>query len=345
MHAEPMRPPDPVISAFICSESIQISSGLQTKMAQHINSFIQALAAREEFRERYSRYRDPIREDRMLWRAQSLRHIVHLLPGESILELGSGANEFTRQLHKVTRGENLITAVTFRSGRGVEASLPSEVEHLRLESFPGTLEGRTFDVIVGIDMMDERNCAALLQRVFQFLKPGGQMIFYESNPWNPVLKLRRTVLRLLGRKDTRKLLSRPRLYELLSEIGFTKILAVYNDFVYAPLNRPLVWLLRNLSILLENVPGVQTLAGSILLYAQKPGMRAFAAPPLYAHAQLRRAVSVVVPCHNEDMNLRPLVLRLVGLYREYLHEIILVDDNSTDSTADVIRALSMELPS
>ena len=46
----------------------------------------------------------------------------------------------------------------------------------------------------------------------------------------------------------------PRLYGLLSEIGFIRVYAVYNDFVFAPLTRPLIWLLRNLSILLENAP-------------------------------------------------------------------------------------------
>jgi len=44
------------------------------------------------------------------------------------------------------------------------------------------------------------------------------------------------------------------------------------------------------------------------------------------------------------MNIRPLVARLVGLYGDYLHEIVLVDDNSTDETANVIRTLQAEEP-
>jgi len=31
-----------------------------------------------------------------------------------------------------------------------------------------------------------------------------------------------------------------------------------------------IWFLRNLSIILENMPGLRTLAGSIVLHAQKP---------------------------------------------------------------------------
>ena len=209
---------------------------------------------------------------------------------------------------------------------------------------PGPLEGRTFDLVVAIDLMDERNCASLLQLIYKLLKPGGQIVLYESNPWNPVLRLRRVLLRWFGRTDVRRLLSRPRLYELLSEVGFTRILAAYNDFVYAPLNPQLVWLLRNVSILFENFPGLQTLAGSILIYGQRPGVRSVTAVSLYEHECLRRAVSVVIPCHNEEMNLRPLVSRLLGLYGEYLHEIVLVDDNSTDDTAAVIRSIATECP-
>jgi hypothetical protein len=141
------------------------------------------------------------------------------------------------------------------------------------------------------------------------------------------------------------LLSRPDLYELISEIGFIRVFAVFNDFVYAPLTQPLVWFLRNLSILLENAPGIRTLAGSILIHAQKPP-RIVERPKisLFEHEQLRHAVSVVIPCHNEEMNIESLITHLKNFYGEYIHEIIPVDDNSQDNTAGVIRRLAAEDP-
>ena len=51
---------------------------------------------------------------------------------------------------------------------------------------------------------------------------------------------------------------------------------------------------------------------------------------------LRAFPSVVIE------NLRPLVDRLRELYGEYVHEVILVDDNSTDSTRSVIESLRPE---
>jgi len=305
------------------------------------SALVSTLAVRERYRDEYWRKRDPIAEDRLLWRAQTIRHTVHLLPGQTILELGSGEGLFTRALLHVTRGENPITSVTFQKCGGRPNASSDQVEILHASKLPGPLTGRRFDFVVGMDLLDRRNSAWLLQVVHQLLAPGGEAIFYESNPWNPVHKLRWTLSRLVGRRDPRFLLSRPQLYELLSEIGFVRVFAVYNDFVYAPLTRPLVWLLRNLSILLENAPGVRVMAGSILLHAQKPPRKQEPrAVSLFRHESLRRSVSVVVPCHNEETNVGPLVERLLDLYGEYVHEVVLVDDNSTDRTAEVIRDLA-----
>lgn len=304
---------------------------------------LETLALRERYRDWYRRHRDPIVENRMLWRAQAFRHLVHLLPGQTVLELGCGAGTFTRQLARASRSENPITAVTFDPDAARPAGLPDAVTFASASSLPGRLEGRRFDYVVAMDLLDRRNCSPVLRQAYELLNPGGEVVLYQSNPWNVVLKMRRALSRLGGQRDPRLLLSRPQLYELLSEIGFVRIFARYNDFVYAPLTRRLIWFLRNLSVVLENTPGIQTLAGSILVHAQKPPRpRKRASVSLFAHEPLRRAVSVVIPCLNEEMNIAPLVRRLNALYGEYIHEIIPVDDGSTDGTRRVVQQLADE---
>jgi SAM-dependent methyltransferase len=302
------------------------------------------LAMREAHRDWYLRHRDPIAEDRMRWRAHTFRQLVHLLPGQSILELGCGEGALTRQLLYVSRGENPITAVTFQSGL-TRAPHDSPVTVVDASSFPGPIGGQRFDLIIGMDLLDSRTSSAMLQHAHELLNPGGEVVFFESNPWNVVLRSRRAAARMLGRRDPRALVSRPELYELMSEVGFIRVFAVFTDFVYAPLTRRLIWLLRNLSIVLENAPGIRTLAGAILVHAQKPPRVAkHVTRPLCEHEALRGSVSVVVPCHNEEMNIRPLVMRLRQLYDDYLHEIILVDDNSTDGTREIVHELAVEDP-
>jgi glycosyltransferase involved in cell wall biosynthesis len=190
-------------------------------------------------------------------------------------------------------------------------------------------------------MLDKRSKDWLLHFIYNLLEPGGQALFYESNPWNIILKVRRAVAYLAGHEDPRLLLSRAELCELLSEVGFIGIFAVFNDFVYAPLTRQVVWALRNLSIVLENTPGVRTLAGSIILHAQKPPRRIKNLPVSLAMPErFLRAVSIVVPCHNEEMNVELLVSRLYNLFGTCIHEIVLVDDNSNDSTRNLISRLA-----
>ena len=314
-------------------------------MSTSHQSILQTLSLRERYRDDYRRRRDPICEDRLLWRAQTFRHLVHLMPGQSVLELGCGDGLFTRQLSRVSRGENPLTAATFDREAPRPKALPEKAEFLTLSALPGALHGRQFDFVVAMDLLDRVNCAEVLNIVYDLLTPGGRVLFYESNPWNAVLKLRRFVARLVGKSDPRRLLSRPELYELISEVGFIRIWAVFNDFVYHPLTRSMVWVLRNLSILLENAPVVRTLAGSILIQAQKPPRNpARPSVSLFEHEALRHAVSVVIPCHNEEMNIGPLVSGLREFFGEYLHEIIAVDDNSTDRTREVIEGLAAEDP-
>jgi dolichol-phosphate mannosyltransferase len=303
-------------------------------------SIIETLALREQYRDWYIQHRDPIAEDRMLWRAQTLRHMVHLLPGQTILEVGCGNGHFTQALHRISRGENPITAITFSPTGLQHQQMPRSVEYLSLSDFSDQLASRQFDFIAAMDLLDQRNCAWFLQKIYSLLKPGGEVVLYESNPWNPVHKLRRLVSNWVGRPDPRRLLSQVQLYELLSEIGFVRSFAIFNDFVYAPLTPQLAWLLRNLSIVMENAPMVRRLAGAIVVHTQKPP-RVVAKPKisLCNKDQLRGAVSIVIPCHNEEMNIRPLVDGLRFYYDSYIHEIILVDDNSSDKTKQVIESL------
>lgn len=304
------------------------------------------LAMRERYRDVYWRERDPIISDRLLWRAQTLRHTVHLLPGQSILELGSGEGRFTQALQSVTRGENPITSVSFATRRITELITPSSTEgQPQIVSLPGPLKGRLFDCIVAMDLLDHTDSSELLSVVYGLLAPGGEIIFYESNPWNPVHQLRAALSRLVGRRDPRALLPQSRLYELLSEIGFIRVYSVYNDFVFAPLTRKLIWFLRNASILLENAPLVSRMAGSILLHGQKPPRKKeLNLVSLFRHEALRNAISVVIPAHNEEMNVEPLVSSLLQLYGDYIFEIIVVNDNSRDRTGAVIEELHLAHP-
>src|SRR6266404_8551968 len=123
---------------------------------QQDSSFHSALVVRERYREDYWRKHDPIAEDRLLWRAQTFRHTVHLLPGQTILELACGEGLFTHALLQVCRGENRITTVTFQEPARVPSDIRAEVELLATSDLSSSLAGRHFDYVVAMDLLDRR---------------------------------------------------------------------------------------------------------------------------------------------------------------------------------------------
>jgi len=304
---------------------------------------IDVLARREKHAVDYRSRRDPIASERVVWQAHIFRHLVHLLPGETILEIGSADGAFTRALHDMTRGRNPLVALTATQ----QPAPVADVETAAIDTLPGPVAGRRFQYVVGQNVLDRDNVSYLLEHVFALLSEGGRVIFIESNPWNPMSAVRRMVYHLLGRPYVQGLLSRTRLYELLSEVGFIRVSARFTDFVYRPLapTPTMARIMRAASVLLENMPLVQNLAGRIMLHAQRPP-RAAARPAvsLCRHPGLRNAVSFVIPCHNEEMNIPPLVNGLLSHYGDYVHEIVLVNDNSRDGTAETINRLVAEDP-
>src|SRR6266699_6984243 len=104
-------------------------------------AFHSALAVRERYRDDYWQKYDPIAADRLLWRAQTFRHTVHLLPGQTILELGCGDGLFTDTLSRVSRRENPITAVTFQQPSEAPFDVEATAEFLAISELPGSLAG------------------------------------------------------------------------------------------------------------------------------------------------------------------------------------------------------------
>lgn len=59
---------------------------------------------------------------------------------------------------------------------------------------------------------------------------------------------------------------------------------------------------------------------------------------------MNKKVSVIVPTYKEKDNVRPLVERIDKTLKGYDYEIVFVDDNSPDGTADAARAMAVNYP-
>jgi SAM-dependent methyltransferase len=304
----------------------------------------------EQAREAYwSRYpaTAPVK---LRWRAVTVRHAFHVLPGESILEIGAGSGLWTEQLSGVFRGRNPITAAVFNedlAGRAENRNLPG-VRPVHVADL-GELPAESFDYVIGTAILCHDEYRQNLHAIHRLLKPGGQLLFFENNYWNPQVWLK-NVIPAIGRwagnapcqVGIRKFL----MMQMASHQGFTHVDVIPYDIVHPRTPARLISALQTLAFFVEHVPLVNELCGTLYIWAKKPGSEEARrpSPNLAVHERLRQSTSVVVPCHNEEATIPRLVASLLRHYGDYIHEIVIVNDNSTDGTSAAAREIGRQEP-
>ena len=86
---------------------------------------------------------------KLRWRALTVRHSFHVLPGESILELGAGSGLWTEHLSTVLRGESPITAAVFNDEFAESSPVIPNVKFAKITSLDNDLPPESFDYVVG----------------------------------------------------------------------------------------------------------------------------------------------------------------------------------------------------
>src|SRR5271169_2220885 len=139
----------------------------------------QNLREMEKHRERYWLRYPRTFPLRLRWRATAVRHCFHVLPGETILELGAGSGLWTEHLTAVLRGENPIVAAVFN--RDFAVAPLRKVPNARFQHVTSLadLPAESFDYVVGTAILCHDMYAQNLQAIHRLLKPGGQILFFE----------------------------------------------------------------------------------------------------------------------------------------------------------------------
>jgi dolichol-phosphate mannosyltransferase len=303
----------------------------------------------ERSREAYWRRYSNTSPFKLRWRALTVRHSFHILPGESILELGAGSGLWTEHLASVLRGENPITAAVFNAEF---AQSPREIPNtrfLKVGNFEQDIPAESFDYVVGTAILCHDQFSQNLASIHRLLKPGGQILFFESNYWNPQVFVKNHVKpigRWAGEASCQVGMRRYKLMKAASHQGFTDVEISPYDIVHPRTPRTLIPLLQSSAFVMEHTPLVKEMCGTLYIWAKKPGDEKARRPVvnLATHSSLRDAISVVAPCYNEEMNVPALVEALIQMYDDYIHEIIIVNDNSTDRTGEVGRELARKEP-
>jgi dolichol-phosphate mannosyltransferase len=274
---------------------------------------------------------------KLRWRALMFRHSFHVLPGETILELGAGSGLWTDHLADVLQEQNPVTGAVFNCAL-LRSSKRSSVRFQYVEDLARDFEPEAFDYVVGTAILCHNGYEQNVRALYRLLKPGGQLLFFEANYWNPQVRLKHSVPwvgRKMGNAKCEIGLRKFKLMKMASRQGFTEIDVIPYDIIHPWTPRTLVHSLQSVAFLAEHAPLVREMCGTLYIRAKRPGGPPRSFMNLATHCKLFGTVSFVIPCHNEEMNISRLVDSLVGFYGPYLHEIIIVNDNSTDRTAEV----------
>ena len=306
------------------------------------------LRAMERSREAYWRRYPATSPVKLWWRALTVRHCFHVLPGESILELGAGSGLWTDHLVRALRSENPLTAAVFNEDLAAEACT-RQLPNTRIVHVTNLIDlpPASFDYVVGTAILCHDAYAENLAALYRLLKPGGQLLFFEANYWNPQVFLKSTIRpigRWSGEADCQIGMRKFQLMKYASHQGFTHIEIIPYDIIHPLTPRPLIRTIQSIAFVLEHAPVIRDLCGTLYIWLVKPGAIERPRVNLATHAQLFGSTSIVIPCHNEEKNVRRLVDALIRAYDAYIHEIVMVDDNSTDRTADVVREAALADP-
>jgi len=272
---------------------------------------------------------------KLRWRALAVRHTFHVLPGETILELGAGTGLWAEHLTTVLRGRNPITAAVFNEPFVGSARKLPNVEFVHVRNLSNDLPAENYDYVVGTGILCHELYAQNLKIIHRLLKPGGQILFFEANYWNPQVFLKnfiRPLGRWAGNAECQIGMRKYVLMKVASQQGFVDIDTIPYDIVHPRTPPVFLRALKSLAFLLEHTPVVKDLCGTLYIMAKKPGDEKLRrpSPSLAEHPSLFGSTSFVIPCHNEEANIRPLTEAILNYYGPYVHEILIVNDNSKD---------------
>jgi dolichol-phosphate mannosyltransferase len=270
-----------------------------------------------------------------------------VLPGRAILEVGAGRGLWTAHLAAILENQNNITAAVFNKdvARVCSARNLPNTRCVHVSDLANQFPAGSFDYILGTDILTGDLCTRILAAAYRWLRPGGRVIFFgpnTSNPWISFQEAVRSGMRGNRSRSSQHSVSQKQWTEVTSQQGFDDI-EVTPCEVIRPRNSAAG---QAISLILEHAPVTREFSETLTFMAAKPGnLPEIPAEVNWAtHQALFGAVSVVVPCHNEETNIGQLVRTLLGMYGDYIQEIVIVDDNSTDRTAEVTEAIASSEP-
>jgi len=192
-----------------------------------------------------------------------------------------------RRALEIGCGNGLFTEKYARSGAEIFATdLSPELIELAGRTYPGPLihylpapadrlpfPEQSFDAVIGNSVLHHLELPPSLREFYRVLRPGAPLAFAEPNLLNPQMLLQRWLpwlRRRAGDSPDETALIRFTLRRLLLKSGFTQVKIVPFDFLHPATPSALIPAVSGLGKILEAIPLLREISGSLLISARKP---------------------------------------------------------------------------
>ncbi len=194
-----------------------------------------------------------------------------------VLEIGCGTGEFSwriaprvGRLHATDFSPELLRRCEARLKRACPGA---DVVIERQDAMAMTTPADTFDAVFGCSMLHHVNAALALREVHRVLKPGAWCVFSEPNMMNPQIALQKNVgfiKRRVGDSPDETAFFKGEMERMLRDARFVDFAVRHFDFLHPFTPAPLLGLVSAMGELMEKVPIVRAISGSLILCARKP---------------------------------------------------------------------------
>ena len=196
----------------------------------------------------------------------------HIEPGMNVLEMGCGTGYLTKELVK-TKGQ--ITAIDISpdllklaQDRVRDPKVFFKIEDAQDLSF----FDESFDTIVGSSVLHHLDIDKALAEFYRVLKKNGTIYFTEPNIMNPQIVVQKNILLIkerMGDSPDETAFLRWSLKKKIRVHGFDKIRIRAFDFLHPLIPKRVVSVLEPICFILEAIPVLREIAGSLYIYAEK----------------------------------------------------------------------------
>jgi SAM-dependent methyltransferase len=169
----------------------------------------------------------------------------HLSDAPIILEVGCGTGLFTKLLAGYFPRARITASDAFAPMLDIARERLSALSNIALVQYDAETAGpfaEPFDFLCGVDLIHHLNRPVQAMQCWRkIVKPSGRIVFFESNAWNPVLRLR-----MLNRPEEArfKFNTRANLTGWMRKAGWSGAMAEYAP-LYLPNGPQFLWPMIN----------------------------------------------------------------------------------------------------